>query len=90
MRQKKWLKIKKIKIISFHGKNWHPGVIGIVASRIVEHFNKPAIIIAENGSNSKGSGRSVSGIDIGSMITAAKQSGIINNGGGHPMACGLT
>ena len=73
-----------------HGKNWHPGVIGIVASRIVEQFNKPTIIIAENHCESKGSGRSVSGKDIGSMITAAKQSGILANGGGHPMACGLT
>lgn len=77
-------------ILILNGDSWHPGVIGIVASRIVEQFNKPAIIIAENGDESKGSGRSVSGIDIGGMITAAKQSGILINGGGHPMACGLT
>ena len=77
-------------ILILHGHNWHSGVIGIVASRIVDQFNKPAIIISENGNESKGSGRSVSGIDIGVMITAAKQSGILVNGGGHPMACGLT
>ena len=77
-------------ILILHGYNWHPGVIGIVASRIVDQFNKPAIIISENEDESKGSGRSVSGIDIGAMITAAKQSGILVNGGGHPMACGLT
>ena len=77
-------------ILVLSGKNWHPGVIGIVASRIVEQYNKPTIIIAKNGDNSKGSGRSISGIDIGSIITTAKQSGILENGGGHPMACGLT
>jgi len=77
-------------ILVLSGKNWHPGVIGIVASRIVEQYNKPTIIIAKNGNNSKGSGRSISGIDIGSIITTAKQSGILENGGGHPMACGLT
>ena len=77
-------------ILVLNGDNWHPGVIGIVASRIVERFNKPAIIIADNGDQSKGSGRSVSGIDIGGMITSAKQTGLLVNGGGHPMACGLT
>ena len=77
-------------ILVLSSKNWHPGVIGIVASRIVELYNKPTIIISENGLNSKGSGRSIGGKDIGRLITAAKQSGVIINGGGHPMACGLT
>ena len=76
-------KIRESDILILNGDSWHPGVIGIVASRIVEQFNKPAIIIAENGDESKGSGRSVSGIDIGGMITAAKQSGILINGGGN-------
>ena len=78
------------KVLVLHNKNWHIGVIGIVASRIVEFFNKPAIIISENGQLSKGSGRSVPGVDIGKLITSAKQLGILENGGGHPMACGLT
>tara|TARA_B100000686_G_C16805932_1_gene990403 strand:+ start:4353 stop:6101 length:1749 start_codon:yes stop_codon:yes gene_type:complete len=78
------------KILVLHNKNWHMGVIGIVASRIVEFFNKPAIIISENGKISKGSGRSVPGVNIGNLITSAKQKGILENGGGHPMACGLT
>jgi single-stranded-DNA-specific exonuclease len=77
-------------ILVLSNKEWHPGVIGIVASRIVEQYNKPTIIISENANQSKGSGRSVSGVDIGSMMSAAKQSGILINGGGHPMACGLT
>ena len=77
-------------ILVLSSKNWHPGVIGIVASRIVELYNKPTIIISENGLNSKGSGRSIAGKDIGRLITKAKQSNVIINGGGHPMACGLT
>ena len=81
---------KSSEVLVLSNKKWHTGVIGIVASRIVELFNKPAIIISENGKNSKGSGRSIIGKDIGRLITAAKQSNIIINGGGHPMACGLT
>lgn len=77
-------------ILVLSSKNWHPGVIGIVASRIVELYGKPTIIITENGLNSKGSGRSIAGKDLGRLITTAKQSNIIINGGGHPMACGLT
>ena len=77
-------------ILVLSSKNWHPGVIGIVASRIVELYGKPAIIITENGLSSKGSGRSIVGKDLGRLITSAKQSNIIINGGGHPMACGLT
>ena len=77
-------------ILILSAEKWHPGVIGIVASRIVEQFNKPAIIIAKCGDLSKGSARSVPGINIGQLITAAKQSGILVNGGGHPMAGGIT
>ena len=81
---------KSDEILVLSSKNWHPGVIGIVASRIVELYNKPTIIISENGLSSKGSGRSIAGKDIGRLITKAKQSNVIINGGGHPMACGLT
>jgi len=84
------LSFESNEILVLSNKNWHIGVIGIVASRIVELYNKPTIIITEDGKNSKGSGRSVSGKDIGKLITSAKQSDIIFNGGGHPMACGLT
>jgi len=83
-------KQKELNVLVLYGKNWHVGVIGIVASRIVELFNKPTIIISDNGEESKGSGRSILGIDLGSLITSAKQLGIIKQGGGHPMACGLT
>ncbi len=70
---------------------WHPGVIGIVAGRIKEHFNRPALIIAidENG-EAKGSARSVIGVDVGAAVTAARQAEILSAGGGHAMAAGLS
>jgi single-stranded-DNA-specific exonuclease len=70
---------------------WHPGVIGIVAGRLKEKLHKPAIVVAlgEDGLG-KGSGRSVSGVDLGAAVLAAKDSGLLVAGGGHPMAAGLT
>ncbi|HJQ58117.1 MAG TPA: DHHA1 domain-containing protein, partial [Vineibacter sp.] len=72
------------------GEGWHPGVIGIVASRLVERFHRPAFVIALDGSIGKGSGRSVHGVDLGAIVIAARQRGLLVNGGGHPMAAGLT
>lgn len=70
---------------------WHQGVIGIVAGRLKERFGRPAIVIAETEDGSgKGSGRSISGVDLGAAILAAKDSGLIVAGGGHAMAAGLT
>ena len=73
------------------GQGWHPGVIGIVAGRLKEKFGKPAIVIAldEHGVG-KGSGRSVSGVDLGQAVLAAKEAGLLVAGGGHAMAAGLT
>jgi single-stranded-DNA-specific exonuclease len=73
------------------GNGWHPGVIGIVAGRLKEKLGKPAIVIAvdEHGVG-KGSGRSVSGVDLGSAVLAAKDHGLLVAGGGHAMAAGLT
>lgn len=72
-------------------KGWHPGVIGIVASRIKEKLGKPAIIIAEDEDGTgKGSGRSITGVDLGAAIIAAKDSGLLIAGGGHAMAAGIT
>ena len=73
------------------GEGWHPGVIGIVAGRLKEKFRRPALVIAldEEGVG-KGSGRSVSGVDLGAAILAAKDSGLLLAGGGHAMAAGLT
>lgn len=69
---------------------WHPGVIGIVASRLKDKFHRPAIVIAWDGGVGKGSGRSVTGLDLGAAVIAARQAGLLINGGGHAMAAGLT
>ena len=77
-------------VIILHGENWHEGVIGIIASRVKEKFNKPTIIISFNDGIGKGSGRSIPGFDLGSTIIGAVQSGILYKGGGHKMAAGFT
>jgi single-stranded-DNA-specific exonuclease len=73
------------------GRGWHPGVIGIVASRLKEQFNVPACVVAldEQGIG-KASGRSIRGVDLGAAVIAARQAGLLINGGGHPMAAGFT
>lgn len=72
------------------GEGWHPGVVGIVASRLKEATNRPAIVIGLDGDEGKGSGRSVSGIDLGAVIQRAAREGLLIKGGGHKMAAGLT
>ncbi len=71
-------------------EGWHPGVIGIVASRLRERYNLPAVVVALEAGRGKGSGRSVSGLDLGAMVLAARQAGHLIDGGGHPQAAGLT
>ena len=78
-------------VITVMSGGWHQGVIGIVAGRIKERFGKPAIVIAETEDGTgKGSGRSISGVDLGAAVLAAKDSGLLRAGGGHAMAAGLT
>lgn len=73
------------------GPGWHPGVIGIVAGRIKEKAGRPAIVVAiDDAGTGKGSGRSISGVDLGAAVLAAKDSGLLVAGGGHAMAAGLT
>jgi single-stranded-DNA-specific exonuclease len=69
---------------------WHVGVVGIVASRLVERYGRPAFVIGMDGEVGKGSGRSVRGVDLGAAVIAARQQGLLINGGGHAMAAGLT
>jgi single-stranded-DNA-specific exonuclease len=71
-------------------EGWHVGVIGIVASRLVERYCRPAFVIGMDGDIGKGSGRSVRGVDLGAAVLAARQAGLLVNGGGHAMAAGLT
>jgi single-stranded-DNA-specific exonuclease len=78
-------------VITVMSGGWHQGVIGIVAGRLKERFGRPAIVIAETEDGTgKGSGRSISGVDLGAAVLAAKESGVLIAGGGHAMAAGLT
>jgi single-stranded-DNA-specific exonuclease len=72
------------------GHDWHPGVVGIVAGRVKERFNRPACVVGIQGGVAKGSGRSVPGIDLGAAVIAARQMGLLATGGGHPMAAGFS
>ena len=72
------------------GEGWHAGVIGIVAARLKERFNRPACVAAIENGVAKGSGRSIPGFDMGAAIIAARQAGLLINGGGHAMAAGFT
>ncbi len=72
------------------GEGWHPGVIGIVAGRIKEKTGKPSLVIALDGQTGKGSGRSITGVDLGAAIIRARSEGMLVAGGGHAMAAGLT
>jgi single-stranded-DNA-specific exonuclease len=84
-------KLNGAPVLTVMGAGWHPGVIGIVASRIKERYGRPAIVIAETEDGTgKGSGRSISGVDLGAAVLAAKDSGLLIAGGGHAMAAGLT
>ncbi|MBM3643903.1 MAG: single-stranded-DNA-specific exonuclease RecJ [Alphaproteobacteria bacterium] len=77
-------------VLVVESERWHIGVVGIVASRLVERFGRPAFVIGSDGALGKGSGRSVRGVDLGAAVIAARQAGLLINGGGHEMAAGLT
>ena len=77
-------------VIVLSGNNWHEGVIGIVAARLKDKFNKPVVIISIKGEIGKASARSIVGFDIGSVIIAATQDKILLKGGGHKMAGGFS
>jgi single-stranded-DNA-specific exonuclease len=72
------------------GAAWHPGVVGIIAGRIKERFNRPACVAGIADRIAKGSGRSIAGLDLGAAVIAARQAGILATGGGHPMAAGFS
>ncbi len=72
------------------GEGWHPGVVGLVASRLKDKFRKPAFAIAMNGKLGTGSARSIAGVDLGRIVRAAVDDGLLVKGGGHAMAAGLT
>ncbi|WP_342634758.1 single-stranded-DNA-specific exonuclease RecJ [Aestuariivirga litoralis] len=79
-------------VLVVSGRGWHPGVVGLAAARLKERFSLPSFVLAEDrdGKLASGSGRSVPGVDIGSAVREAFESGLIVKGGGHAMAAGLT
>lgn len=81
--------LEQERAIVLAGRDWHPGVVGIVASRLKEEFSRPAVVIALDGSGiGKGSARSVRGLDLYETLTMVKKH--LDGYGGHPMAAGLT
>ena len=78
-------------IVSVASHGWHPGVVGIVASRLKERCGRPCVVIAFDSKGvGRGSGRSVEGVDLGKLVQEACREGILLSGGGHAMAAGLT
>ncbi|MBV8187815.1 MAG: DHH family phosphoesterase, partial [Alphaproteobacteria bacterium] len=97
-------------VLLVESEGWHIGVVGIVASRLVERYGRPAFVIGIDGESGdvaigrgaigrgaigrgaigRGSGRSVRGVDLGAAVIAARQAGLLVNGGGHAMAAGVT
>jgi single-stranded-DNA-specific exonuclease len=71
-----------------HDAGWHPGVVGIVASRVSRHFHKPCVVLGSEGTTAKGSGRSVSGVDLVQVFQRC--SDLLEHWGGHPMAAGVS
>ncbi|MGB7286157.1 MAG: single-stranded-DNA-specific exonuclease RecJ [Salaquimonas sp.] len=72
-------------------KGWHPGIVGLLASRLKDRFSRPAFAIAFDGNGKgSGSGRSIPGVDLGEAVRAGVEAGILEKGGGHVMAAGLT
>jgi single-stranded-DNA-specific exonuclease len=71
-------------------KGWHQGVIGIVAGKLKERYNLPSFVMSIEEDEVKGSARSIAGVDLGALIIAAKEKGVITKGGGHTMAAGFS
>ena len=81
-------------LLMAQGDDWHPGIVGLIASRLKERYGRPACAVAFDGVGAdalgKGSGRSVRGLDLGAAVIAARQAGLLVAGGGHAMAAGFT
>ncbi|MCF6321810.1 MAG: single-stranded-DNA-specific exonuclease RecJ [Rhizobiaceae bacterium] len=78
-------------IIITENEKWHPGIVGLLASRLKDRFKRPAFAIAFNAlGKGSGSGRSISGVDLGAVVRSAVEAGILEKGGGHAMAAGLS
>ncbi|MES2906744.1 MAG: single-stranded-DNA-specific exonuclease RecJ [Pseudomonadota bacterium] len=77
-------------VLVVQGENWHPGIVGLLAARLKEQFQRPAFAIALDDQKGTGSGRSITGVDLGSAVRTAVAENIVRKGGGHKMAAGVT
>lgn len=82
--------VQEYPIAFAYGDDWHQGVIGIVAGKLKERYNVPSFVMSVEPDEVKGSARSIEGIDLGALIIAAKEKGVITGGGGHIMAAGFS
>jgi single-stranded-DNA-specific exonuclease len=82
--------VSGVTVLMAAGQGWHPGVVGIVASRLVERFNYPACVVALRDGIGTGSGRSIAGANLGAAVIAAQEAGLLRRGGGHAMAAGFS
>lgn len=84
------MKTNRLSCLVVAGEGWHPGVVGLIASRLKDRFNVPSFAIAFNEEKGTCSGRSLSGVDIGRAVRDCVDLGLIEKGGGHAMAAGVT
>lgn len=77
-------------VIFVHGEGWHHGVVGIVAGRLKDRFNKPTLVAGFEGGMGRGSARSIPGVDMGAIMRVAHEQGLLESGGGHAMAAGFS
>lgn len=80
----------QLPVLVASGADWHAGVVGIIASRLVERHHRPVVVLGITDGTAKGSARSMRGFDIGAAVIAARQEGLLQHGGGHAMAAGMT
>lgn len=85
-----FLKSNRLGCLVVEGADWHPGVVGLIAARLKERFNTPSFAIAFNRETASGSGRSLSGVDLGRIVRRSVDLGLALKGGGHAMAAGVT
>lgn len=85
-----FMRSNRVSCLVVAGEGWHPGVVGIIASRLKDKFKIPAFAIANSGEICSGSGRGVAGVDLGRTIRRAVEDGLLLKGGGHSMAAGVT
>ena len=88
--EQRFMKTNRLSCLIVESDDWHPGVVGLIASRLKDRFNIPSFAFASKGNKLTGSGRSLSGVDIGRAVRNCVEAGVAEKGGGHAMAAGVT